>query len=318
MVSVPLLALLLACAGSADKAPEETGDAPAPVATADVSFTDAHNYTYVGDLDAPAFPVAQLSDAVLSWSGLSKDLRCHDLDPVADIDNTALLIFPHLTEAEVEEGLSNDSLDQADLGAYLSYEPGDATSASLSQFTFFGTDADIELQFEEGSGTWLVLLTTGTQVAVGARMLAVLEPRADTTVTTADADDGCAVLDFSADLGSLDRLPVLAEGPWRLDWSALTRDGHGNPFVSTRVDGVMVARYDESPSELEDRFLDLELIAEETWSWPIESGTSADIEVLAGDTPFPGFTGPGTWALALTCGTCPNPAPIFLTILDPQ
>ena len=31
-----------------------------------------------------------------------------------------------------------------------------------------------------------------------------------------------------------------------------------------------------------------------------------------------GFTADGTWILGLTCSTCANPAPLFLTVLEPS
>ena len=34
--------------------------------------------------------------------------------------------------------------------------------------------------------------------------------------------------------------------------------------------------------------------------------------------PFTGFTGEGTWILALRCSTCSNPAPPFATVLLPR
>jgi hypothetical protein len=320
MSSLELL-FLIACA---DPPPADwRGDpAPDPVAAADgsVPLADANSYSYVGLLDAPSFPMAELSDATLSWAPLTKDLQCHDLDPVVDIDNTALLVFPYLSEEEVETGLSENSLEQVDMGVYLSYEPGDTTSVSLTQMTFFGTDADIETHFTAGSGTWMVLLTSGTRIAVGARMLAFLTPTAGETATAAEVDDGCSVLDFDANLHDLTPLPVLADGPWLLDWSGLTRDGRGGAFERARVDGVMVAHYLETVPVLEAQFLDLQLLAYESWTYELTAGgTSADLGALTGPSdPFPGFTDDGVWLVALTCSTCANPAPLFLTVVDPQ
>ncbi len=322
MIRLAWFSLLAACAegaaGPEDSGPVESGGGtPSPDADGDVTLHDGNNFSYVGTLDAPSFGMAEQSDATLDWSGLTTDLRCNALDPVADIDNTALLNFPYLTEEEVEQGLSDDSLDQSDLRVYLSYEPGDATSVSLSQVSFFGTDPEIEAQFTADSGAWLVLLTTGTEVAVGARMLAFLRPTAGETDTVGEVTDGCAVLDFSADLVSLARVPVLRDGPWRLDWSRLTRNGQGGTFEPTRADGVMVARFDETVEELQASFLDLESLAEETWAYPLTGGATADLGALS-EGAFPGFGADGVWALALTCGTCPNPAPLFLTILAPS
>jgi hypothetical protein len=316
-----LLLLALGCAKSPPDSADTPPDTEAPAADADgsVPLSDANNFAYEGVLDAPSLPLAELTDVALDWSGLTTDLRCNALDPVADIDNTALLVFPYLTEEEVEAGLSDDSLDQADLAVYLSYLPGDTTRLNLSNMSFFGTDAEIEGRFEAGSGTWMVLLNTGTEIAVGARMMAFLTPTVGETATEASVTDGCPVLDFTADLETLAHVPVLRDGPWRLDWSALTRDGHGGVFEPTRVDGLMVARFDLTVAELQDNFLDLESLAAETWRYTLTGGTDIDLGVVSGPSdPFPGFVGEGVWAIALTCGTCPNPAPLFLTIVDPE
>ncbi len=290
-----------------------------PAADGSVILGDANSYAYTGTLDAPSFPVAELSDARLSWEDLRTDLRCHALDPVADIDNTALIVFPSLTQAEVEAGLGEDTLEQVDMGVYLSYEPGDTPSVRLSQFSFFGTDPDIETRFTADSGTWLVLLTTGTELAIGTRMLAFLEPTVGETRTDGAVTDGCPVLDFDARLTELVPVPVLEAGPWRVDWSGLTRDGRGGTFVETRADSLMIARYDEDLPRLEANFLDLESLAEGAWTTPLTGGTSLDLGVASGPSGlFPGFTEDGTWLLALLCSTCPNPAPLFLTQLLPS
>jgi hypothetical protein len=315
LLALPLALAFTACVRDDGDDTADT-DVAGPAADGTVPLGDANNFSYDGTLDAPSFPMAELTDATLDWSALHTDIQCHALDPVADIDNTALIVFPYLSEEEVETGLSDGSLAQVDMGVYLSYQPGDTTSVSLTQLTFFGTDADIETHFTEGSGAWLLLLTTGTEVAVGARMLTFLTPTVGETTTTASVDDGCPVLDFHADLASLQPVPVLADGPWKLDWSGLTRDGHGGEFVPTRVDSVMVARFDLSVPELQDRFLDLEDLAVESYTYDLGGGTSADLGALAGPSdPFPGFSGDGVWAVALLCSTCSNPAPLFLTIV---
>ena len=66
--------------------------------------------------------------------------------------------------------------------------------------------------------------------------------------------------------------------------------------------------------DLQEQFLDLELIADQTWSIELTGTTGYD---LAEIPDFTGFTTDGTWILALTCSTCANPAPLFLTVLEP-
>lgn len=307
--------------GTGDDGGDDTGDG-GPDPSGAVPITDARNYTYQGSLDAKSTAVAELTDITVDWSALGEDLQCHDLDPVADIDNTVLLVFPYLTEEEVEEGLSTDSLEQSDLGVYLSQEPGDATSVQLADFTFFGTDADIELEFEEGSGTWLVLFATGNTVGVGSRMLTFIEPSKSTDNTLVTVEEGCSVLDYTVDIASAERTPVLADGPWLVDWSAVTQTGQGTELEPTKVSSLMLAWYSGlEVSELEAQFLDLELIATDTWTLEHAGGTSADLSLATHVEDGSAFTGfgeaDGTWILALRCRTCPNPAPLVLSVLEP-
>ncbi|NOY25778.1 MAG: hypothetical protein GXP62_07875, partial [Oligoflexia bacterium] len=72
----------------------------------------------------------------------------------------------------------------------------------------------------------------------------------------------------------------------------------------------------KTPAELEDTFLDLELITDDLWHFPVAGGTGLS---LSSDTSaegnFAGLSSDGTWILALQCTTCANPAPPFLTVL---
>ncbi|MFZ5481729.1 MAG: hypothetical protein ACOZNI_33515 [Myxococcota bacterium] len=310
--------LLLACVADPPAADDDGGE---PRPDVPVALTDASNYRFEGTLDGPTLTFAEHSVATVTWADLTEDLQCHALDPVTDVDNVAILWFRDLAEADVEQGLADGTLQQVDLTVYLSYEPGDGTSASLEDVTFFGTDADIEAEFAEGSGAWLFLLTTGTTVGAGARMLAFLEPRADEVATERALNDGCAVLDYTVELTSLTPARIREEGPWEVDWSAVETNGVGQDFVTTDVSEVMLAWFaDLSLAELEEDFLDLELLADRTWRGEHAGGTSADLAALVDDadgTPFAGFEGEGTWVLALRCDTCPNPAPLLLTVLEP-
>ncbi|MSQ02577.1 MAG: hypothetical protein EXR71_11935 [Myxococcales bacterium] len=308
-----LLSLLAACF---IHEPTDTADADEP---AGISFLNTNNFTFDGLLDIPSFPVGATQDFSLSWADLDKDLQCHDLDPVADIDNVGLMAFPYLTEREVEDGLARDSLRQVDMGVYLSYEPGDATEFWLSQVSFGGTDPNIEPLFTDDSGSWLVVLTTGTGVALGSRMLAFVQPQDGETDHAVAVDDGCAVLDYSVSLTTLTPLAVTADTPLTLEWSQLTVTGQGSPLDTTKVDRVMVAYFQDTDLvALEANFLDLETLATRTWSAPHLAGVRADLAALLADddqTPFPGFDDTGLWLVALLCGSCPVPAPLALTLV---
>lgn len=316
--------LFVACLDLADdtaETAEEGQTLEPPDASGLIALGDDNNYAFDGRLDGPTISLAAEQDATIDFSGLDKDLQCHELDPVADIDNVALLMFRYLSETEVEAGLSTDSLEMADMSLYISYEPGDATSFNLSDLSFFGTDPEIEAEFHEGNGSFLVLLTTGTTVGSGARMIGFLEPSAEETATSGALTDGCSVLDYEADLTSLQPLAVLPSGPWTLDWSAVTTTGQGTDFVDTKVTSVMLAYYaDLTMADLETQFLDIELLADRTWNLEHAGGTSADLSTLvdASDgSAFTGFEAEGTYLLALRCGSCPSPAPLVLTQLVP-
>ncbi len=308
------LSVLAACAGGG---PTDTAE---PAEPAGLSFVNENNFTFEGLLNIPSFPVGAKADFSMSWAELDKDLQCHDLDPVADIDNVGLMPFPYLSEAEVEDGLARDSLRQVDMGVYLSYEPGDTTEFLLSQVSFGGTDPNIEPLFAEDSGSWLVVLTTGTGVALGSRMLAFVEPRDAETNHAVSVDDGCALLDYSVSLTTLTPLSVSTDTPLTLEWSHLTVTGQGSPLDTTKVSRVMVAHFEDTDlAALEAQFLDLETLATRTWSAPHLSGVQADLAALVADddqTPFPGFDDTGLWLVALMCSSCPVPAPLGLTLVS--
>ncbi len=304
-----------------DTAPETEAPLEAPDPSGLLPLGDENNYAFDGALDGPTITLAAGQDAEIDFSALDHDLQCHELDPVADIDNVAVLLFRYLSEAEVESGLSNDTLDMSDLSAYLSYEPGDATSFRLSDLSFFGTDPEIEGEFIPGNGSFLVLLTTGTTVGSGARMIGFLSPSDSSSNTTGSLSDGCSVLTYEADLSSLRPLTVLQAGPWNLDWSSVTTTGQGGAFTSTDVTSIMLAYYENlDAAALEAQFLDIEIVADRMWTAEHPGGTTADLSLLADSVDgsvFPGFASEGTYLLALRCASCPNPAPLVLTELVP-
>jgi hypothetical protein len=308
--------LLLGCV---QPQPDVSGPLKAPEPNGEVLLADAHNYSFEGLLDGPSFPMAQLQDVELDWAELRTDLQCHALDPVAEVDTLGLMVFPYLSQEEVELGLSYDTLQQVDLGVYLEVQPGTATRVSLKDFTFFGTEADIDEVFEPGSGAWMISLSTGNQIGVNNRMIAFLEPRADSEELLAVLDDGCPVLDWSVDLGSLREAPVLPQGPWELDWSAVAENSMGMPFQPGKVSHIMVGRFEEDLPELEAGFLELEDRAAELYTMEHPGGLGSDLSELrdAEGRNFEGFSGEGTWLFSLRCETCANPAPLFLTVLLP-
>ncbi|HJN75455.1 MAG TPA: hypothetical protein QGF58_16115 [Myxococcota bacterium] len=266
---------------------------------------DAGNYTYDGSLEIPGHELVPLSDNTLDWSGVDSDLSCHELDPVTDIDNVQLLVFPELDEAAVAAGFAEDSLKQVDLGSYASLDPqGGVTSAAISELTFFGTIVNLQDEFDEGSGTWVALLGRGTEVGVGTYSMAFLRPDSSSSETRVALVGGCGVLEYEVDVSATTELSGRVEV---VDWSELSTTGQGRPFDPLDVSEVMLARFEDG-TDLEADFLDLELIADELVVQDHGGGTSTELDLSVVDSGE-------TWLLALGCDSCTSPAPLYMTRL---
>ena len=301
-----LLLALAAC--------EPQGDTIAPCT--ECSLEDVNNYSYTSTLTIGSYPLPEHEDAQIDWSSLTKDIRGGNLDPVTDLTEARLVAFRDLPPDEVAWALSHDDLAQADVGAYVTCAPTDAT-CMLSEFGMFGNQLDIQQYFQEGFGSWLVVL--GKPGALGADVLAFLEPLADTTATSARLTDGQSTLDADVDLLSVQPVVVPAIEPEILiDWSGLTRDGLGDPLDFDTVDEVWVGRFEESPELLESNIFALESLADATWTADVSGLDSVSLAGLQGDLPFRGVDGLGTWVLALRCNNCTNPAPRLMTLLKTE
>lgn len=296
-----LLLLSAACA---------PGDEPAHV-----ELLDANNYNFVGDLHVPAVETRAGQDVEVNWPDMAHDLQCHTIDPAADIDNVALIRFPKLDNAAVELGMELDSLLESDLDGYAEVYTDDATTAHLEDMTFYGSTFDLAVEYVEGGGTYVLILTTGRETGQGARMVTFLQPKAASEVASVNVGDGCGMLDLTVDIGSLTPVDIPIQGGWTFDWSAITVNGQGGFIAPTSIDELTIANVaDWTADDLEANFLDLELHATSQWSWALTGGTDLTLEA---DGDVPDFSAPGLWVLALRCTSCYNPAPIFLTLLNP-
>ena len=73
----------------------------------------------------------------------------------------------------------------------------------------------------------------------------------------------------------------------------------------------------ESLAEIESRFVELDSLAEETWTADIEGLTELSLSELEGEREYPGVDGDSRWLLALSCGSCDTPVPRVLMVLTP-
>ena len=315
--------ILIGLVGGCPVDDDDTGDddtAGGPCeAGGTVALADANNYTIASTLDIRHYELADLSDPLFSWGDLTHDLQGHPLDPTTEIDVFAAAVFRYLSEEEVIQGLSTNTLDQGELAIYVLFETGGATEAHLSEMTMFGgTDIDVEQYYEASYGTWLFTLNTGTTPAQGTRMAAFFEPTAGCTTEEMSFENDSTSVDVDADLTSLTTVQVPLGATFTLDWGDLTTDGSGNDIQLGNIDQLMIARYDgTTPAELQDQILDLEIIASEIWTFDLPGGSDADLAALTADSgTFDGVSADGTWVLALRCSTCANPTPPFLSVLQ--
>lgn len=280
-----------------------------------ILLAEDNNYSYESALHIPQVETAASPDIEICWDDLRLDLQCHETDPIADINNVALIRIRNLTETEIETALSEGSLQQSNIDGYLErHTDGVGTCVSLADFSFFGSQVDIEEEYVASDvNKYLLVLTTGTVWGVGARIMTFLTPTESSSVTAVNvAENGCDMLDFSADLTSLEAVNVPMDEPLVLDWSSIARSG---------ITRAMLGYYEGMTAEdLESQALDLMIIADSKWEIEVERGRTIALRDLTnenGDS-FEQFNSDGAWVFILMCDTCQNPAPPFLTLLRPQ
>jgi hypothetical protein len=318
------LALLLACSSSG-------GGRADGGSAGNTLILDANNYTSQSSLTVAAIPTAPGTDLTISWGGIVKDLLCH---PAQSIDNVAFLKVGNMSQSDVEKKLALGQLVSTEVTTYREFHTagaaGDAgapvTSTMLSKLSF-GTPLDPATDYVAATSTqYLLLFTHGTTLGVGAQSMVFIQPTAGETNTTVSVPDACStsVLDFSATLSTMP-VTIPVNGPWKLDWSQITKDNFGNPldFSQTTLDTVEVGFYEgKTPADLQAHFLDVQIDATSIWTFPVPLGQKyvdlAGPETDGGGT-FPGFgaTG-GTWAAAVLCSKCSVPAPVVFATLLPQ
>jgi hypothetical protein len=308
----------LACGGS-----DESALPPAPAAP--VALSDEHNYRAVAALSIPTIETAPAVDLDLCFDRVTTDVQCHELDPLAEIDNVGLLRIFHLGEDEIEAKLAQDELSQSEVDGYVDYQTDHSTTCvNLSNLSFFESEVALEEEYVESADrTYLLLFATGKAAGRGARSMTFIRPVAGSTNTRVDAPPGCGIVDFTANLAAATPVVVPKRGPFSLEWRGVSLNGLGNPFAHGGVDRLLLGFYaGMSVTDVEARVFDLELIASELFDLRLDS-RSADLGLATERTSGAPFTGlerdvSGTWILGLLCSTCQSPAPLLLSVLVPE
>jgi len=182
----------------------------------------------------------------------------------------------------------------------------------------------------------MLIFTTGTSPGVGARSMVFVKPTSESSNREVTAPNGCELLDFEANLRDAEPVRVPRSGPWKISWRSLDRDGGGNQVPFNQIDKLLLAFYEgRDVGYLEDNIFDIELMASSLWELPLDNEREANLadaslrdatsgEGSAGATDtsdsFDGFDtdAEGVWLLGLFCSKCQNPAPVLLSILQPE
>ncbi len=307
--------------------------AQTPAAGAMVNLADAQNYEFSSTLFVDTVPIpGNNSNITFDWSTLTKDMIGHSLNAQLDIDMVLVSVW-QMGPTDLMNLINLDQVEQKNMVAVMSIYTRDVkTSETLLNFTSFGTplsEQEIMPYFDSQSSvyspdtyTHMVMAATGEVAGKGTRMLLFLTLDDNSITTTVNITDDSTSLDYSVNAKNLTRLPLAAgaAGLVNIDWQYLTANAMGSTFEPYLITEVVIAQYASlNVCGFEDNFLDMELIADQWYRAEISEGTSASLQNLtrADGTPFQGIDTNGTWILALVCGTCNNPAPSFLTVLQP-
>ena len=297
-----------------------------------VILNDDANYAFQSSLSIETTPVKSLTDLVFDWSEVTEDMRGHDLDPFTGVDMMEIVLW-NLPSDEVLARMTEDDLDLADLVGMLFVKteneldtanyfdvitPSGSTLPEEDLLEYVDTDL-----YPPEDYTYTLMLAEGEVFGQGTLLIEFFRPDPEESNTVVKMTNDSTVLDFTVDLMSQDRI-VLPSGTSDIvfDWSddeALVNNALGNDFVPTKITDVMIGHYrDLTPEDLEDVFLDIELIADDIYRKFMSAGTSvkmSELENSDGET-LAGFDGEGTWIIALMCGSCSSPAPWFLGIIE--
>lgn len=309
--SLSLLVLLTGC--------------PDPLKDATINLADANNYSYAADIEIGTVPTAIATDITAHWDNLDTDIQGHAITSCDDIDHLQVVWFQYLTLDELEEKVICNNIKGSDADVATTQDPEEEEpsdcQAMLSETKVVGNAFIPEDYYAQDYGVWLAQALTGSK---NYRMVVALEPSADNTETDFSFENDSSVLDFSTNLHDLSAVTVPESAlSYTVDWSGLVDGANADgcePSQVYKADTLWLARFDSmTVAELEDQFLDLELIADEIWTTGAGAVTSADLgeAVSATDgSTFEGFSSDATWVIALRATTSVSPAPVFLTVLN--
>ena len=285
--------------------------------SAEIALSDSQNYLFESILTADSEPVPAGEDTLVDWSALEEDLLGVPIDPVSEINQLSIIRFPRLSQTEVLDGINNDSLKQSDLSGYVEYEPSSGElSAYFSDFSIQGTYVEPAEEIQTDMGTFVIIANTGNTLT---RMLQFFEPQPNAAETTVALTPNSASIDYTIDIQAGEAVVPEKAERYLLSWDTLTTNGAGNPLALNQIDTLMVGGFSQSVEQIEGDFLGIEQLADELYIANVSGVLSYDLSQLTREDggAFEGFSEDYLWLIALRCSLCVNPAPPFLTLVQP-
>jgi hypothetical protein len=299
-----------------------------------IELADKMNYVFHSTLSAVTTQVKANSDITFDWSAATVDMLGRKLSPLADVDMMQLMLWRYNKDAF----LTAINQEDLQLGRMVAMGYCD-TKRARSDCRFFdllapaGTpipqDTLLEYvnpkTYSPDVHVWAIMLATGRMFGQGTRLLAFFQPTEGETNDQVRLGNESTTLSYTVDLEALEPIQLAPHtGDVVLSWadaSRLTKNGMGAEWVPTCITDVTIARYvGYSIADLERQFLLLQDLAQEQYTARLKTGQEVALARLAdgAGNPFPGIDENGIWLFSLTCGACRNPAPWFLSILQPH
>jgi hypothetical protein len=330
--------MTIACGSSSAKsdAGKDAGiDAGPPSVTCTngtIVANEANDYSFSSSLMLHPVTVKAMSDLTFNWGGVTTDFLGQPVNAKTDL-NTIFLLLVNLPAATFEMQLNNDTFATSVIaipGPPPSFMPTGGVTTTTLYNNFVSADGPVDATlaaqyldaatYTPANSTFVIGAQTGTNIGSSIRMLQSFQLDPSSSNTTVTLTNSSTTLSYMANLHSLHPTGVPAgTAALTLDWGQVATNALGQPFVATNVGNAIVGHYSQTPAQLESQFLDLQTIAEDLYTATIPSGTVLDFTQLmdkSGNS-FPGVDSTGTWLVALICTNCRNPAPYYLTILEP-
>ena len=294
---------------------------------------EANDYSFTSSLMLHPVKVKPGSDLTFNWGGVSKDFLGQPVNAVNYL-NSIFLLLVNLPAATFQTQLNNDTFATSSIvipGPPPSFLPTNGVTTTTLYDNFISAngpvDSSMAAQYLDATtytptnSTFVIAAQTGTNmIGTGIRMLQSFELDPSSSNTTVSLTNSSTTLTYSANLHSLHPTGVPANtANLTLDWSQIQTNALGQPFEPTAIANAIVGHYTQTPAELESQFLNLQTIATDLYKAEIPYGSVLDFTKLKTDSDksFPGVDSSGTWLVALICTNCRNPAPYYLTILQP-